>query len=373
MNTRTVKNFIMVLLVMQCAFNTISCSNDRGDIDGDSSGVIDGDGSSVLLDIVPTKDWGIDKLEVQSKQDKRLSLILSTDTLLRYTQETKGITIDYHFTKNKLIGSTLTQANISNINNIDALLSGYKQLAKSETTLAYISSNNSTLAFGKVLKGNECNYASIAWTYIDPEEEADGGIDYSPSGTNNGYDYVDLGIGVGWAVQNVGASSPEKSGGFYMWGETTTRSSCWWWYYSLYKGSLNENRDDRNFYTPYSDISGTSYDAAKSKMGGNWRMPTRAELYSLVNNCEFTVGEYNGVSGFIVTGPSGKSIFLPAVGEKKKEDVRGTNVVYLWSSTSYGSSSSYCLEYMTRNIKNSGVTFEDKFLGMPIRGVVDLD
>lgn len=30
----------------------------------------------------------------------------------------------------------------------------------------------------------------------------------------------------------------------------------------------------------------TNYDAAKVKMGGNWRMPTRAECTSLINNCE---------------------------------------------------------------------------------------
>lgn len=346
--------------------NITSC-NDRDTL------LEDGD-SNTITKIIPTMDWGTSQSDVRSKQSTEFSLIVSTETQLRYADKMQEITIDYNFEKGKLTSASLTQARISSIDDmVKYWLKGYKQLAKSETTLLYVSQNNTTLAYGKILKGSECNYASIAWTYIDESEVTNDGPDFSPSGQENGYDYVDLGIGIGWAVQNVGASSPEKSGGYYMWGETTTRTNCWWWYYSLYTGDVNSYLDESKFYTPYSNISGTNYDAAKAKMGGKWRMPTRAELYTLFNNCEFKVGEYNGVEGFIVTGTSGKSIFLPNSGLQEKDEVKYMSV-YLWSSTTYGKSRAYRLNCITKNFpNNSGVSYERKWCGMPIRGVIDLE
>ena len=311
-------------------------------------------------------DWRADISEIKSKlqENNELTLVMSNESLLRYNNKNQDVIFDYHFENGTLIGTSLTQAGISNINDIiNSWLKNYTQLAKSEKTLLYVSKN--------ILQGSESEYVSIAWTYIDENEETNG-YDFSPSGTENGYDYVDLGIGIGWAVQNVGATSPEGSGGYYMWGETTTRSSCWWWYYSLYMGDVNSYLDTDKFYTPYSNISSTNYDAAKAKMGGNWRMPTRAEFSTLINNCEFEVGEYNGINGFIVTGPSQKSIFLPAAGRKDKDKISSTSTVCLWSASSYGKSDAYYLEYMTGNLDASGVTFKFKYYGMPIRGVVDI-
>ena len=201
--------------------------------------------------------------------------------------------------------------------------------------------------------------------YIDENEVANDGPDFSPSGKHNGYDYVDLGVGIGWAVQNVGASSPGQSGGYYMWAETTTKSNCWWWYYSLYKGSIGNYRDDSKFYVPHMNISKTAYDVARVKMGGSWIMPTRAELSTLVNNCEFEEGEYYGVKGMIVTGPSGKSIFLPKTGRKRKTEIENSRYVYLWSSSYERKPDAYILE-------DNKVKSDYSFYGIPVRGVVDL-
>ena len=45
-------------------------------------------------------------------------------------------------------------------------------------------------------------------------------------GTLNGHDWVDLGLpsGTKWATCNIGATSPEKPGNLYAWGESTTKS-----------------------------------------------------------------------------------------------------------------------------------------------------
>lgn len=324
--------------------------------------------------IVPTLDWGASISEVKSKQNKELNLQTSTDNLLRYVNDTQNVTVDYSFSDDKLTGVSLTHAKLLSINEVaENWLKDYDELAKSETAILSVSNNNASLAYGKILKGSENDYTVIAWTYIDGNEDVDDGPDFSPTGTIDGHDYVDLGVGVGWAVKNVGASSPEEYGGYYMWGETVTRSYCFWTRYSLYRGDVNGFLDYDKFYTPYSNISGTNYDAAKVKMGEKWRMPTRAEFYTLINNCDFTVGEYNGVSGFIVTGPSGKSIFLPAEGLKDRDEVKWTNTVYLWSSTTYGKQDAYYLEYMTKNLKDSGIRTIGKYKGMPIRGIVDLE
>jgi len=369
---KIIKNIIFVLTALSLLFVSITSCSDNDAIDNGVDNGQDGE-QATLVTIAPTIEWGINSSDVKAKQNKSLSLSLSTDTLLRFANESKGITLDYKFNDDKLVATSMTQANISSINNVvKGWLKGYNELASSETSLLYTSKDNVTLAYGKILQGSENPYASVAWTYIDAEEESlTSGPDYSPSGTENGHDYIDLGIGIGWATQNVGASSPEKTGGYYMWGETTTSSNCWWWYYSLYKGSSSSYLDEDKFYTPYSNISGTKYDAAKVKMGGNWRMPTRAEMSSLINNCEITVGTMNDTEGFIVTGPSGKSIFIPKTGRQKKEDIQyKSSSTYMWSSTTDGKQ---CAYYLSISSKGKGsITFEDKYYGFTIRGVVDL-
>ena len=146
------------------------------------------------------------------------------------------------------------------------------------------------------------------------------------SGTINGHDYVDLGLSVKWATCNVGASQPHGYGTCYAWGETSAKS--------VYTS------DNSRTYDKYmSDISGNSnYDAARANWGGSWRMPTKAEMEELEDNCTWTWTTQNAVNGYKVTGLNGNSIFLPAAGyyfESSRDDV-GEWGNY-WSSTPSGS------------------------------------
>ena len=140
---------------------------------------------------------------------------------------------------------------------------------------------------------------------------------------------IDLGLSVKWACCNVGASSPEEYGGYYAWGETEEKSDYDWDTYKYY----NANTGCVNI---GSNISGTQYDVAHVKWGGSWRMPTKEEIKELVNNCTWTWTTQNGVSGQLVTGPNGNSIFLPAAGGRYGTDVcyRGSLGNY-WSATLY--------------------------------------
>ena len=54
------------------------------------------------------------------------------------------------------------------------------------------------------------------------------------SGRSHGY--VDLGLSVRWATCNLGASSPEKAGDYYAWGETGVKDSCTVWNYRWCEG-----------------------------------------------------------------------------------------------------------------------------------------
>ena len=129
---------------------------------------------------------------------------------------------------------------------------------------------------------------------------------------------VDIGLSVKWACCNVEADGPWSYGGLYAWGETGSRKNH---SLSTYKYIRDLDRDgdywddDANWINIGTDISGTSYDAAHVKWGGNWRMPTFSEAVELYNECiwEYTSG------GYRVTGPNGRSIFLPTVGHKEHE------------------------------------------------------
>ena len=130
------------------------------------------------------------------------------------------------------------------------------------------------------------------------------------SGTQDGHDYVDLGLtsGTRWATANVGASKPQDYGNYYAWGETTTKEIYSW---STYK------YDDYNKLTKYcsdsyygkdgfTDTKTTldlSDDAAYVNWGGKWRMPTNEQQTELRNECYWVWTEsYNGsnVKGYIV-------------------------------------------------------------------------
>ncbi len=122
----------------------------------------------------------------------------------------------------------------------------------------------------------------------------------SATGTSNGYEYVDLGLSVKWARCNIGASSPSDYGDYYSWGETVTKSD--------YSSSVTTGINLVN-------IAGNpQYDAARANWGGKWRLPTKSEIYELIDKCKWEWMILNAHNGYMVTGPNGNSIFLPIAG-----------------------------------------------------------
>ena len=128
------------------------------------------------------------------------------------------------------------------------------------------------------------------------------------------HEYVDLGLSVKWATCNVGAANPEEVGGLFAWGETITKTE---YSYSTYKYSVDGVRGN---YTKYCNEDNKTVldledDVAHVKWGGNWRMPTSAEMDELRRECNWTWTTENGVKGFRVSGKKEgfeeNSIFLP--------------------------------------------------------------
>ena len=136
----------------------------------------------------------------------------------------------------------------------------------------------------------------------------------------NGREFVDLGLPSGalWATMNIGATSPEKTGNKYAWGETTTKSTYNW---KTYKFCTFYTNSSLYYMNKYSRASGTGDkknvlelvdDAARVNWGGQWKMPTTGNFEELCEKCTWTLTTLNGTNVYKVTGPNGNSIYLPA-------------------------------------------------------------
>ena len=202
-------------------------------------------------------------------------------------------------------------------------------------------------------------YAKTDWGVVYGEEKSfvtKGEEPEVPEVPNeNGYEYVDLGLpsGLKWATCNVGATKPEGYGNYYAWGETKTKVSY------ISSNSLNYGKQ-------MNDISGNSkYDVATANWGGNWRMPTKAELEELKNNCTWTFTIQNGAYGFkIKSKTNSNSIFLPVGGPI----VDGCDGGTYWSSTpyEYGNLEAF---YLTSVNHNPDIYSHYRYIGRPVRPV----
>ena len=157
------------------------------------------------------------------------------------------------------------------------------------------------------------------------------------------HEYVDLGLpsGLKWATCNVGAEKPEDYGDYFAWGETKPQidnryswESYKWVIISISK--LTKYCADSS----YGTVDGKTVldpedDAARANWGGDWRMPTVAEIEELQDNCMGAWTTQDGVKGYKVTSKkNGNSIFLPAAGYRWNDELgyAGSNGSY-WSSS----------------------------------------
>lgn len=190
----------------------------------------------------------------------------------------------------------------------------------------------------------------------------------------NGHEYVDLGLpsGLLWATCNVGANSPEEYGDYFSWGETAPRNN---YAYDSETNSLSYSELQLQGYIDEEGNLTQLCDAAAVNWGGEWRMPTKAEVSELIYRCTWLATTQNGVKGYRVTGPNGNYIFLPKAGYcsgySNKPSFAGSYIC-LWSSTFLDHHDSqtwaYSLEYNLDDIQLFG---NYCYLGCTIRPVLD--
>lgn len=140
---------------------------------------------------------------------------------------------------------------------------------------------------------------------------------------------IDLGLpsGTKWACCNVGTSSPEQYGDYYAWGEIYTKkvyASQTYQYWDAYGHPKDLG----------SNISGTQYDIATKEWGTSWCMPTSEQCKELFNGTTSKWTSRYGVKGRIFIGTNGKTIFLPATGQRIQDGAFDVETYgYYWSST----------------------------------------
>ena len=145
-----------------------------------------------------------------------------------------------------------------------------------------------------------------------------------------------------WAKCNVGAETETEYGDYFIWGSTTpdTNNTCDWAHASFNNGSSSF---DSAYFNEHKaewldgDVLKPEYDAAHVIMGGNWRMPTDADIEELLEgttNVWVTNYQGSGKNGRLFTSKTNSNtMFFPAAGYRRGSSFgdQGTNG-YVWSS-----------------------------------------
>lgn len=206
---------------------------------------------------------------------------------------------------------------------------------------------------------------------------------YPPPPDFNGHDYVDLGLpsGTKWAAQNVGARKPYDSGLYFQWGDISgytadqlgTGDGKKTFEFGYYK--WNPSGDGKTFtkYTQAEQVLDLEDDAAHVNMGGDWRMPTLAQIQELINTANTTsaLTTQNGVSGTTFTSKkdTSKSIFIPASGYITGVTLKDSNNKgYTWTSVL----SDYRVSGRILYLLSTGPKTDrfGRYNGLTIRGVI---
>ena len=202
------------------------------------------------------------------------------------------------------------------------------------------------------------------------------------------YEYVDLGLPshLKWAKCNVGAEKETDYGDYFMWGSITpdTNNVCNW---TNAPFNNRENSYNSTYFDSVKDdvcpngILAKKYAAAAQIMGGNWRMPTEAEVQELLNNTESKwVRKYNnsGVNGRKFTSKiNGNSIFIPASGYREGDRVNDVRFYGdVWSSSLIGLEGEAVDKFeVARHVMydscrfGSRLQYTSRSYGVPVRGV----
>lgn len=201
-------------------------------------------------------------------------------------------------------------------------------------------------------------------------------------------EYVDLGLpnGTLWAKCNIGATTETDYGVSFSWGETSGVSGSLvgkysdeiynWATYKYCNGSettLTKYNNSTSYGEKPDNITTLEPvdDAATQIMGGNWRMPTKADFDELLNGTTNEWITINGVNGYKFTSKTdtSKYIFIPAAGYCLDGPVYGVGSGgSVWSSSLYTSDPNGAW-YLSFNSDSCGMDTGYRYGGWSVRGV----
>ncbi len=185
----------------------------------------------------------------------------------------------------------------------------------------------------------------------------------SAASTEGGVDLA-LPSGLLWCEHNVGASRPEDPGLYFSWGNVTGHAEG-----SGYDFSQANYDASAGAYISSDIAVGDEFDMAHHNMGGQWRLPRRAEFVELSTYCTHEWIDQDGMFGMRFTSSNnGNSIFFPAAGYYNGTTLsnRGTNGGY-WSSGFSSASSAYSLSFYSASV--SPQNYYDRSFGFTVRAV----
>ena len=150
-----------------------------------------------------------------------------------------------------------------------------------------------------------------------------------------GHEYVDLGLPSGtlWAKWNLGAKSEMDPGQFFAWGEVKSKDKKMYtrasYKYHRSKTVVNQIKTTKylltkyNYNKTYGDVDNKKEldnidDAVIAQWGDLWCMPTKDQIYELINNCKWESYYENGRMLVKVTGGNKNYIIFPIYGFYKE-------------------------------------------------------
>ena len=196
--------------------------------------------------------------------------------------------------------------------------------------------------------------------------------------------YVDLGLpsGLKWATCNVGAVRPEIYGNHIAWGETIGviegKTSFDWSTYAWGNAEnaltkyCSKSEYGKDGFTDALTTLEKEDDAAYAALGGKFRMPTHGEWEELFYNTTSTWTQQGGINGRLFSATNGKSLFLPAAGQRSTRGHEYAGFAGFYSSSSFNT------KYEPKSARNlqlnigtaMGGSYE-RYRGFSIRPVSD--
>ena len=192
-----------------------------------------------------------------------------------------------------------------------------------------------------------------------------------------------------FAECNVGATKPEESGYYFWWGDTNgyVKSGTKWknartgetgFQFATQNCPTFQKNEEKLLAGHWIDANGNltaENDAATAWLGTAWRMPTNAELESLLEKCTWKwTSNWNdtGVAGCVITGNTtgytDKGIFLPATGYAEGTDIMSGANLY-WTSTRISGNASGAANLRFLDTGYVATSIQARWYGLCVRPV----